>query len=396
MRITAVALPVSDVIDFIDLDEYDDEAQNTITAETRKNSVSRRNSKRKCIRSTSDEGSFDGFMENGAPDRASAELDEMSVNGIGVRAVEWIDSLEVMRKKCKSLNGKISGDMKIYFERLKHAVSLLAARSGASGDPVYLIKKVNDLNILLAEEKSKYVNLSIQNELLEREYADYHKDVILKSLYSKNLYSKNLSGNSYNTYNRDILNESGHNSNETFEQNLGNKNKSKNRNKNKRKIRSMNSTNLSECKFKKGRVDPLKESKVTRYNRNRSDSKHIYNDRYINVDSEDMGREEDWAIVSRHRNKIKGRDKRDNQHTKHANDRINELNRNVADSNMNKAVVAIKCREGISYADTLKKARDEISLKRHLDIDDHHIKQAYTGGFLISVANRTIIIVRVR
>lgn len=96
------------------------------------------------------------ILSHGAVDKASAELDEMSVDAIGMRAIEWIDALEGMRRKSKSLNGKISGDMKVYFERLKHAVSLLAARSGAGGDPVYLIKKNNDLNILLAEEKSKY------------------------------------------------------------------------------------------------------------------------------------------------------------------------------------------------------------------------------------------------
>lgn len=39
----------------------------------------------------------------------------------------------------------------------------------------------------------------------------------------------------------------------------------------------------------------------------------------------------------------------------------------------------------MSYADVLKKARDEIKLSRDIDIEDHYIRPAYTGGYLIEV-----------
>lgn len=135
--------PVDDVMEFINLDEYDENGCNKLTSRDKKRqNRNNRGSKRKHRLST-DEDSVDELVtEFGAVDKPSAEFDGISVDGIGRRAVEWIDSLESMRRRCKTINGKISGDMKNHFERLKYAMSLLAARSGAGGDPVFLTKNI--------------------------------------------------------------------------------------------------------------------------------------------------------------------------------------------------------------------------------------------------------------
>lgn len=178
--------PIHDV-EFINLDDYNEDDENNKITRKQKLSNKNRGQKRKCRVPTSEEDSLDdATLMYGAVDKASAELDGMSVDGVGRRAIEWIDGIECMRRKSKSLNGKISGGMRVSLERLKHAVSLLAARSGAGGDPVYLTKKNNELNVMLAEEKSKYANLKIQHDL-DQEYAEFRGDVTLKKLTSKYL-----------------------------------------------------------------------------------------------------------------------------------------------------------------------------------------------------------------
>lgn len=95
--------PGDDIMEFINLDDYNDDDNNTMITETKKKlSSNNRGCKRKYRRLTFEEDSMDeSILPYGAIDKASAELDEMSVDGIGKRAIEWIEVLEGMRRKSK-------------------------------------------------------------------------------------------------------------------------------------------------------------------------------------------------------------------------------------------------------------------------------------------------------
>lgn len=352
---TSYILPPSgdEAMECMDLDDYDD---NGINGEsTNKRRVNGRDHKRKYKDLTSDEESMsDLIMLSGAEDDAPSELDNMHVEDIGERVIGWIEVLECMRRKSLNLNGKISGNMKKLFERLKYAVSLLITRSEAKGDPLYLAQRNKELNVLLKVERLKYKKLKAQNDILD----DRSKCRSNKSYdYAGAKYTKS------GTANIDESRWSGGVSTSNGD--------SVNKNKNRSKY-----LHVGEYKAK---FEPYKKRRnLTLNNKYRGE---VNDDIHTNVDSDVLRRSRNMKSDTRYRY---GYDRRVESYPEPVS---REKSKIRADSDkVSKAVVTIKCREGMSYADVLKKARDEITLSRDMDMAEHCVRQAYTDGYLIEVS----------
>lgn len=125
----------------------------------------------------------------------------------------------------------------------------------------------------------------------------------------------------------------------------------------------------------------MHNDKVGRYNNNGNKNSI----KYVNTDQRKTGFDETPRAGDGGRAGRGGYYGKSHPLTFPANNRTKKQNKNINNINVNKAAVAIKCKEGVSYAEVLRRARNEISLSRDLDINDHHVRQAYTGGYLIEV-----------
>lgn len=95
-------------------------------------------------------------------------LDMLSAASLGVKINDWADELEEMRGKSKNLQGKVSGLMKVKIMRIKEAVISLVMKAEATGDPDFLRMRNRELVTELNAAEKEINSLKDNNKRLKQ------------------------------------------------------------------------------------------------------------------------------------------------------------------------------------------------------------------------------------
>lgn len=104
--------------------------------------------------------------------RSKASSDEMgdlgpqcmSASTLGALAIEHLDNIEIIRKKCKNIKGDLTGKIRDLIVAVRKAVVILAEKVETKGDPTFLKMRCNELQIRNKELEKEISNLRTQRQ----------------------------------------------------------------------------------------------------------------------------------------------------------------------------------------------------------------------------------------
>ncbi|GAB1862234.1 hypothetical protein CAJAP_03313 [Camponotus japonicus] len=102
----------------------------------------------------------------------------MSAPNIGSLAIEWLNDIELIRKKCGNIQGRLSGHIKDRVSGIKEIIKNLIRKAECKGDPAILrtrnIELTAELKVLKGENESR----KKETEMLKRTIEDLKKEVL--------------------------------------------------------------------------------------------------------------------------------------------------------------------------------------------------------------------------
>lgn len=69
----------------------------------------------------------------------------MTASDLAAMALEYLDHVEIIRSKCGTMQGALSGELKRRKLSLDHIVRVLQAKAEEKGDPLFLRAKIEEL-----------------------------------------------------------------------------------------------------------------------------------------------------------------------------------------------------------------------------------------------------------
>lgn len=106
------------------------------------------------------------------------KYENMTAPKIGSVAIEWLNDIELIRKKCGNIQGRLSGHIKDRVAGIKEIIKNLIRKAECKGDPSILrtrnVKLTADLKALKGENESR----KKETEMLKRIIEDLKKEVL--------------------------------------------------------------------------------------------------------------------------------------------------------------------------------------------------------------------------
>jgi len=105
------------------------------------------------------------------------KYEDMTAPRMGSIAIEWLNNIEIIRRKCGNIQGKLSGHIKDRVLGIKEIIKSLIRKAESKGDPSVLrarnIELTADLKVLKGENESR----KKETEMLKRTIEDLKKEV---------------------------------------------------------------------------------------------------------------------------------------------------------------------------------------------------------------------------
>ncbi|XP_068994243.1 uncharacterized protein [Neodiprion pinetum] len=84
-----------------------------------------------------------------------AEYRLMSASDLGAQLMEWLEDIDAIRMRCKSMQGRLSGEIKTKVGLAKEALLTLTVKAEAAGDPALLQARNTDLEAQLRDTRKE-------------------------------------------------------------------------------------------------------------------------------------------------------------------------------------------------------------------------------------------------
>jgi len=82
-------------------------------------------------------------------------ISNMTASDLAAMALEYLDHVEIIRTKCGTMQGALSGELKRRKISLDNMIRALQAKAEENGDPLFLRAKIEDLLKKNREEEEK-------------------------------------------------------------------------------------------------------------------------------------------------------------------------------------------------------------------------------------------------